>query len=152
MKVYIDQSGKVEDTAKVTVVAFSNKKNGSLLISAKEKREIQKVFRELGKPKMFTLQVFSTLVYLLIEKFKLEKHLIVIDLEYKGREDLIKSYIIQLGRQRKKVNIDKSDLFFEMVGKSSNAHKLAINKFRVKRAEIKVIKSEVLSCLKVFEQ
>lgn len=51
----IDQSGKIEDTSRNTVIAFSNSKSGW----------------------------------------------ITIDIEYKGREDLIKSYLIQLHRKKK---------------------------------------------------
>lgn len=40
MKCYIDQSGKVENTSKLTVVAYANGKVRSLKISAVEKRKV----------------------------------------------------------------------------------------------------------------
>lgn len=42
----IDQSGKVEDTQKLTVVCFANGKAKTLLISAKEKRKVLIAMRE----------------------------------------------------------------------------------------------------------
>lgn len=38
MQIEIDQSGKIEDTRKDTVLAFSNGKNYSILIPAEVKR------------------------------------------------------------------------------------------------------------------
>lgn len=46
----IDQSGKVEDTNKLTVVAFSNGKIKSLQISAREKQKLVKAMRGIDHP------------------------------------------------------------------------------------------------------
>ena len=59
MKIEIDQSGKIENTNKNTIIAFSDSKFKSIFISAKEKREIQKFFRRIGKPKIFIYKVFE---------------------------------------------------------------------------------------------
>ena len=78
MKIYIDQSGKIEDTAKPTVLAFSNRTSGSIIIRAIEKRKLQNIYRKAGKPKTFIVQVFASMVYLLIKFHKLkidESHL-----------------------------------------------------------------------------
>ena len=53
MRIEIDQSGKIENTNKNTIIAFSNNKFKSIFISAKDKREIQKFFRRIGKPRIF---------------------------------------------------------------------------------------------------
>ena len=64
MRVEIDQSGKVEDLATSTVVAFSNGIKGAVIISAGEKRlVIQKLHKSpLSKdeaaPIFFSILVF----------------------------------------------------------------------------------------------
>jgi len=49
MKYYIDQSGKVESTQKLTVVSCANGKVKTLLISAVEKRKLLVAMRVLSK-------------------------------------------------------------------------------------------------------
>ena len=41
MKIEIDQSGKVEETNKPTVIGFSNSLQRTILITAKEKQKLQ---------------------------------------------------------------------------------------------------------------
>lgn len=73
MTIYqIDQSGKVEDTKKLTIVAFANGKIKSLKISAVEKRKLIKAMRELDRPrKIFIFKIFAALIYLLFKNEKL---------------------------------------------------------------------------------
>ncbi|MCX6810253.1 MAG: hypothetical protein NTY30_00740 [Candidatus Berkelbacteria bacterium] len=54
MKIEIDQSGKIEETGKPTVIAFSNGKSASIIISAKDKKLVQTVFRKIGQPKILS--------------------------------------------------------------------------------------------------
>jgi len=49
MRIEIDQSGKIENTAKPTVIAFSGKRDKSLIIFAGEKQKLQNHFRKIGK-------------------------------------------------------------------------------------------------------
>jgi len=60
-KYQIDQSGKIEQTNKVTIVAFSNDKSGSVMLSASDKRALQEIYRKAGKPRVFPTQVFAAL-------------------------------------------------------------------------------------------
>lgn len=57
-KYQIDQSGKIEQTNKLTIVAFSNDKSGSVLLSASDKRVLQEIYRKAGKPRVFPTQTF----------------------------------------------------------------------------------------------
>jgi len=67
--VQIDQSGKVEDTNKLTIVALANGKLKSLKISAVEKQKLVKTMRILDYPKKaFIYKIFAGLVFLLIKK------------------------------------------------------------------------------------
>ncbi|MCG2700747.1 hypothetical protein L6267_01100 [Candidatus Parcubacteria bacterium] len=78
MKIEIDQSGKIENTGKDTIIAFSNGSFGSISISAKDKREIQRIFRKIGKPRVFVYRVFAVLIFLLINPapFRQTPHLL----------------------------------------------------------------------------
>ncbi len=49
MRIEIDQSGKIENTNKPKVIAFTGDKNKSLIIFAGEKQKLQKHFRRIGK-------------------------------------------------------------------------------------------------------
>jgi len=43
MKIQVDQSNKIEKTNKDSVVGFSNHIFGSILMRAKDKREVEKI-------------------------------------------------------------------------------------------------------------
>jgi hypothetical protein len=58
MNIEIDQSGKIENTSVNTIVAFSNSEFACVLLSAKDKRAIQKIFRQINKPRMYIYKVF----------------------------------------------------------------------------------------------
>ena len=131
MRIEIDQSSKIEYTSKDTVVAFSNGKQKALLIRASDKRKIQKIFREAGKPDMFIYKTFAILVYLLIRKDIKDIQEIVVDKEYSGKEYLIKHLLLQILRGQKKV-FDKENIYFKQIGKKSKAHEKAINTFQGK--------------------
>jgi len=129
MKLYIDQSGKVEKTSKSTVVAFSNGKQKAIFISSIEKRKIQKIFRDAHKPDMFTYKTFAVLIYLLIKNHLKQIDAIVIDQEYHGKEPLIKKYVVELIRKGGDT-FDTQDIHFSEISKHNNAHKKAISVFR----------------------
>lgn len=148
----IDQSGKIEQTNKLTVIAFSNGKHGSVKLSAKDKRYLQDIYRQAGKSKSFILQVFSALLYLLFEKCRLEKTMVVIDKEYPGHEPLIKSYLLQLARKRGKIKLSSDELRFGLVGKGSNSHGVASKAFKSNRADFSVSKEKILSLILLYEK
>lgn len=88
MPIEIDQSGKVEDTRKLTVICFANGKAKTLLISAKEKRKVLIIMREIDRPhKNFVFRIFSGLIFLLIKNEKIDS--LVIDREYQRKPDVI---------------------------------------------------------------
>jgi len=95
MKIEIDQSGKIENTSKNTIIAFSDDISGSIFIKAKDKREIQKVFRQIGKSKVFIYKLFAILIFLLIKNHLKRLEEIIIDEEYPGKSALIKNFLLQ---------------------------------------------------------
>ena len=118
MTVEVDQSGKVEDTAKDTVIAFTNSLSGSVILPAKEKRKLQEWFREVGLPKLFVDFVFATLLTILFKLNKIKKA--IIDIEYPGHTGIISELI----EEEISCQID-----WKRIGKLSKAHDLAYKVF-----------------------
>jgi hypothetical protein len=140
VKVYIDQSGKVEDTSKPTVVAFSNGKSRAVYISKKEKRKLIKAVRQLDYPKTtFVYKLFSGLIFILLYQQNVDE--VFIDIEYEGHNSDIKNILIHLFNKN---SADVPNIRFTLVGKKSNVHKKAIEVFRNKQSVEKIVKSEDL--------
>ena len=127
----IDQSGKVENTSKDTVIALSSNKGlkRSIKISAREKRKLQKFFRQLGKPRFYTHKVFSILIFLLIRRYASKLDRIVIDPEYPGYESLLRNLLSELLVNSSK-EFEPSRIVFKRLGKRAQAHKVANTVFR----------------------
>ncbi|MDP1743807.1 MAG: hypothetical protein Q8L51_03390, partial [Candidatus Amesbacteria bacterium] len=118
MSLQIDQSGKIEDTTKDTVIAFSNGTSESVFVSKKVKRQVQEYFRKIGKPELFVDKTFSIVVYFLICNIKpIQK--ITIDLEYPGRDKFITTMILDLLKVNKKLI---HDINFARIGNKPKAH------------------------------
>ena len=137
----IDQSGKIEDTRRLTIVAFANGKCKALKILAVEKQKLINTMRKLDYPKKtFIYKIFAGLIFLLLKKEKVNE--IIIDKEYPGHEATIKNIILQLFRRAK---IKTPQIRFDTIGKQSNAHKAALETFRGKRkADIEIKPKQVL--------
>lgn len=133
MQIEIDQSWKIEDTNKKSVIAFSNSTSASLLISAKEKKAIQQLYRQAGKPEIFVYRLFSVLIFILVKDYLEQVDSIVVDTEYPGKEALIKDFILQLIWKYKDPSFNKNKLWFKQIGKRSRAHKVAYATFKESR-------------------
>ena len=120
MTYQIDQSGKIEDTSKDTVLALSNDIVFSLLIPRYVKRRLQKIFRNSGQPRIFVLVVFSAGLSLLLKKSNPKKR-VIIDREYYGKEGDIKKYLNEMLSNAK----NTPPFAFQRIGKASRAHFLA---------------------------
>ncbi|MBI3559973.1 hypothetical protein HY087_02510 [Candidatus Gottesmanbacteria bacterium] len=138
MRIYIDQSGKVEQTSKDTVVALSNESERSILIKASEKRLVEEVFRKAGKPEVFVYRTFTVLMYLLVRDELEHISELLIDREYVGKESTIKHYLLEVVRRTGKV-LEKDCIGFTQVGKQSTCHKVAIETLRGRRKPDKVV-------------
>ena len=124
MNIEIDQSGKIENTNRNTIIAFSNDISSSILITGKDKREIQRIFREAKKPRIFVYRLFATLIFILIKKHIRRINQVTIDLEYPGKSYLIKNYLYQEIRKIKP-NFPAENIVFKRIGKKSKAHYVA---------------------------
>lgn len=152
MKYQIDQSGKIEQTSKNTVIAISNSFSKSIILKAKDKRALKDIYRTAGKPRVFVIQVFSALIYLLLENAKIEKGAVYIDKEYPGHEDIIKSYINQLIRKRGKINLEPNSIRFTLVGKTSDVHLLTYKYFKLGKADYIAGKEDILAMVLNYER
>jgi hypothetical protein len=144
MKVEIDQSGKVEDTAVKTVIGDSL--GNVVVLRAKDKRAIQAVYRLAGIPRIYMIHVFSLLTALVIAKTISKGAEYTIDAEYPGREDeiatLITGFLEKLGYADAKLPMQ-----FLRVGKSSLAHEAAHAAFKQKGLRQHVDQAYVLKLL-----
>ena len=131
MSIEVDQSGKVEDTSKSTVLAFSNDKTGAVILMARDKRRLQEMFRRIGAPRLYVDYVFSTLVIVLLRRLSCGK--VTIDLEYPGHTKIISSLITT------KLNID---IEWKSIGKRSPAHDLAYKAFSKKLKAVRKVSAK----------
>lgn len=148
MKIEIDQSWKIEKTNKTTVLAFSNSKNGVVILKSKEKKLVQKYFREIGKPRLFTHLCFAALIFILIKNKISNGDQIFIDKEYPGYDKFINQKIhefIQEGTNYKNINFYTAN-----IGKKSNAHIIAIETFNLKdKSKVRnVTAKEIIAIIK----
>ena len=123
MNIEIDQSNKIEQTNKNTIIGLSNDKTFTVLIKAKEKRKLQEEFRKQGKPRLFVYRTFIAGVVLLL-KYAHSENLsrIIIDQEYFGKERLLKSIFLEMWSRY----FDKiPEVNFERIGKKSGAHNIS---------------------------
>jgi hypothetical protein len=141
MNIEIDQSGKIEDTSKNTIIAYSNGKQKSIFISKQDKRQVQQVFRNSGKSRVFVYKLFSILIFLLIRKDLQKINGIIIDEEYPGQEPLIKDYLLREIR-RMTLDFDSHSISFGYVGKKSRAHILASHVSHNKKQPDIVVKTK----------
>ncbi len=128
--VEIDQSGKIGDTSIPTALALSNAQQLSVYISAEAKREIVRKLRRRGRLTAKTyLEIFSAALFLLVKEHLDQLGQIVIDVEYAGHEDTIRTML--LNRIRKiALRFPATQITFRRIGKRSRAHELAIATFR----------------------
>ena len=140
----IDQSGKIEDTNKLTVVAYANGRIKSVKIGSTEKQKLLAAMRALDHSKRnYLYKIFAALIYFLLLNEKVES--VVIDREYFGHEAIIKGMIIQLLNKNKK---NVPEIRFACIGKLSPAHKAALYVFRGEReADLVLTAKDVLKLL-----
>lgn len=144
MRYEVDQSGKIEDTNKLTIVAFANGKTRTLKISGVEKQKLIRSMRVLDHPKKtFIYKAFAGLVFLLLKNQKVEE--VVIDREYPGHEATIKVVLTQLFA---KFGKEKPEIGFAKITKKSPAHEIALETFRGRRKPDLVVKAKEV--LKLF--
>lgn len=132
MDTTIDQSGKIENTNVDTIIAYTNPDWRSILLSAEEKRIIQRIYRGAGKSHIFVYRTFALLIFLLIRDRLEQIQGITIDDEYPGWHFMIKNFLLQQIRTVD-ANFDKGFINFQCIGKKSPAHHKAYTTFTKKQ-------------------
>ncbi len=146
MHIEIDQSGKIEQLNKDSIIAFSNRNQYSVLIPKLVKQEVYKLYK--GKIKKLRYRLFCIGIYYCLRNYIREKELITICCEYKGKENLIKSLLLDYLR-KDYPRIDAKIIRFNIIGKKSNAHAVAIDVFRGNRRPNKILLlNDIKKCLK----
>lgn len=125
----------------MTAIAYSNSHTKSLIITAKDKKTIQSVFRRIGQPKIFVYKLFAVAIFVLIKDDLKKIDQIIIDKEYLGYEKLLKRFILETALRNGK-KIENDSLHFHFIGKKSNAHKVALTTFQTKKSDIKLTSKE----------
>lgn len=136
MHIEIDQSGKIEQLNKDTCIAFSDKNQYSVLIPKEIKQETYKLYK--GKVKELRYRLFCIGLYYCLRDYTKEKELVTICYEYIGKENLIKSFLLDYLR-KDYPTIDPKIICFGKIGKKSNAHAVAIDVFRGNRKPNRIL-------------
>ena len=127
MQAEVDQSGRIDQTNRPTVLAISDGISLSILISARDKQAVLVALRRI-KPKWSTaaihIHVFSALLHLLLCDVLSRMDLVIIDPEFPGHEALIKDRLLTLCRG-KGVTVHNDQITFHRIGRKSPAHSLA---------------------------
>ena len=144
MRIEVDQSGRIEDPRVKTVLAFSNGKSYAVLIPARVKREALEILRQrYTQPRVLYLKIFSAGLYLLLKGIIDSVELITIDVEYEGKDEIIKGLL--LGKIRRvKPNFSKHAIRFNRVGKKPPAHHRAYKTYIEKEKPDRVIAAQDL--------
>lgn len=124
MKYEVDQSGRIEETNRPTIISIANVGYSyTLKIDSKIKRSIENKFKKLGKPKMFGIYGFASGLIILLKKSKINNSVVVIDIEYDGYNEIIK-------RELNKNSSQNLEFRFSNIGKKSPAHISAYTIFK----------------------
>jgi hypothetical protein len=128
----VDQSFKIGNTSKATVVAFADGKERAILIPAEVKRKIIQELRRRGKGVRLYYLLFATLLYLLLKEDIENIERVTIDIEYRQKEAMIKGHLLNLLRRAGK-RVDGHQIQFARITKKSPAHRVAIKTLRKQR-------------------
>lgn len=124
MRYEIDQSGKIEDTARNSVLAYSNSHAGAIILISKDKRRLQERFRRCGIPRLYVDYVFSSLLVLLIKPLvQNDVRKFIVDIEYPGHTTIIGKHVQKLVP----ITIE-----WKLIGKGSKAHDVAYKALKKK--------------------
>lgn len=145
MHITIDQSGKVEQTSKTTVVAYANGVTKTVQISSIEKQKLAGVMRVMTDfRRIYVYMIFAALVFLVVESMQNISE-ITIDREYPGHEGIIKDVLTGLFKKFHRII---PEITFAEIGKKSAAHKAALEVYRKERKPDVVVKAS--DVLRVF--
>lgn len=122
----VDQSIKMDDLVRDTVLAIANGISYAIVIPANVKRAVMQRLRAKGKSHTaVAIYVFAIGLYFLLRSVIRQVDQIIIDVEYTGRETEIKNTLVAYLR-RDVQHFDPARILFRHIGKQSPAHHLAV--------------------------
>jgi len=147
MNIEVDQSGKIGETGRKTVLAFSDEISFALIIPSRVKREcIRWLRRREGFKAHSYLRIFAAGLFLLFRDYLDQLDVITIDIEYPGHEDTIRGMLLDYIW-----NLDpgfpKENIGFAQIGKKSKAHERACRVFQEEIPPDRVVKAKELQAL-----
>lgn len=147
MRVEVDQSIKIEQTSRDTVLAAANDIKRCVLLKASTKRKLIQLLREENiLPEIFYPKIFCAALFILLKPLLNKTQEFIIDEEYTGKERQMKVLLNEYARKSKVLPIARR-VTFHRVGKKSPAHELA-NEARKKRSNVyKIDLEEMLSLI-----
>jgi len=126
--VYVDQSGKIEDTATDTALAFSDGQSCAILIPAGVKRDCLTALRTRGKTGQHIYRLlFGVGLFYLLKDHLHALSSITVDTEYVGHDAAIKGHLLDLLR-RADLRVQPEIIWFQRIhqgGKQPRAHNRA---------------------------
>lgn len=145
MKIEINQSIKIEQTNKDTIIGLANKETFTILIPRKIKRKLQEEFRKQGRPKLFVYRTFVAGAVLAFKYARSEQpSKIVIDEEYYGKDKMLKSMFLEMWSR---FFTELPEISFEKIGKKSKVHEICYLTMKGKYKPNKVISFEEIRYL-----
>ena len=94
-----------------------------MLLPKKIKQELFQDFK--SKFRQLRFRIFAICLYYCLEGYLKNKEIIIIDVEYDGKDAEIKTYLLPLIK-KKYENFDKNVIRFSHLGKKSKVHEIAI--------------------------
>lgn len=137
MRIEIDQSIKIEQLSRDTIIALSNDIEFAVVIPSKVKRKLQQEFRKQGKQKLFRYRTFIAGVVLLLQYAKFKNvPSVTLDREYAGQERILRSMFFEMW-----MLYHNEPPHFEImeIGKRSRAHDVGYRTLKKKRNINKVL-------------
>lgn len=151
MRVEIDQSGKIEETNKDTILALSNNIEYSICLPSSVKKQALEILRRKKQgDKVIFLKIFAFGLFLLLEPYLNDLSAVFIDNEYPGNEASIKSILLEFIK-RTTGRYPSFTIDFILVKKNSLAHHVAwgaSTKFNQRKVNKVVKAKEILRLVK----
>ncbi|MFH1353919.1 MAG: hypothetical protein ABIH36_01400 [bacterium] len=137
MRVEVDQSIKIEQMSRDTIIGLSNDIQYVVVLPSRVKRKLQEDFRLIGRPKLFRYRVFMAGVVLLLRYAGVgDKLSIRLDREYAGKERAFVSMFLEMWSRGDGV---VPPFEISEIGKSSSAHNVCFQVLRGKRKANRVL-------------
>ena len=140
--VEVDQSGRIEEFARDTIVAVSDGFTCTVLLTAELKTDLRAALTKRGvRSKLIPVRIFVAAIMLAIYEHRHTIAFLVIDQEYTGYDNELRSLVVDRMRALG-AKIDPNTVWVSRIGKKSPAHDAAI---RVMREQTEPTKRPILA-------